>query len=116
MKSHSPKRRKQAVHVARPAIWPSSACQPNSARDKAELLIVEDDVASVEGSGVVARVAGADERSAAEGCGEEQRIVLSCSDIDETSKFSGVEGSGGSSDAMARRESYLWRRLAIAVA
>lgn len=38
MKSHRPRRRKQELHVARPAIWSVSACQPNIASMKASRL------------------------------------------------------------------------------
>ena len=38
MKSQRPSRRKQELQVARPAMWPVSACQPNIARIKASRL------------------------------------------------------------------------------
>lgn len=38
LKSQRPRRRKQAVHVARPMTWFASACQPRRARARAEVL------------------------------------------------------------------------------
>lgn len=38
LKSQRPRRRKQAVQVARPITWPASACQPRRARARAEVL------------------------------------------------------------------------------
>lgn len=38
LKSQRPRRRKQAVQVARPTTWPSSACQPKRERARAEVL------------------------------------------------------------------------------
>lgn len=89
LKSQRPRRRKQAVQVARPMTWPaSSACQPKRERERAE--------------GLRGGVEGGELKG---GSGEGGwRRGDSFWEIEERLKFSGVEGLGGSSDAMASRD------------
>lgn len=97
LKSQRPRRRKQAVQVARPMTWSGSACQPVRARARAEVLIRDGEVVSLAGGfgGVVEGLSSGDGgyRSGDRFCA-----------IEGTSKPGGVEGSGGSSEAMATRE------------
>lgn len=91
LKSQRPRRRKQAVQVARPMTWPaSSACQPKRERARAEGLRGGGGGGEV---GDVVLVAGG-------GC----RSGESFWDMEERLKVEGVEGSGGSSEAMATRD------------
>ncbi len=53
MKSHRPRRRKQAAQPARPGIVDGSACQPNMASVKAETSIGARVSEAVEGVGVL---------------------------------------------------------------
>ena len=102
LKSQSPKRRKQAVHVASPDICPSSACQPKRARVNAAVLT---------GSGEAVPAIVSDEQCTAAlapsvesfGRSEQMRGATSVY-VSETSKPSGVEGSVGSSEAMVRSD------------
>ena len=102
LKSQSPKRRKQAVQVASPDIWPSSACQPKRARVNAAVLTGSD-------GGVQAIVS--DEQctaslppSAGSFGGDEHMRGATRASMSEISKPSGFEGSVGSSEAIVRRD------------
>lgn len=89
LKSQRPRRRKQAVQVARPAMWPCSACQPKRERARAEGLILLG-VVSVGEEGVGVEVGGVDgmgERGS--GDGGWKRGDSFC-DVEERSKASGV--------------------------
>lgn len=107
LKSQRPRRRKQAVQVARPTTWPSSACQPKRERARAELL-----GSLLEGGGGVMVVVvvsaggfGGVDGVLVGGSGDRGwRRGASFCEIEERWKSSGVEGSGGSSEAMATRD------------
>ncbi len=109
LKSQRPRRRKQAGQVARPATWPGSACQPKRARARAEGL--GEGLVMGEGGVVVVVVSTGGSVGVEGGGGEEggsgdggwRRGARFCEMV-ERSKPSGVEGSGGSSEAMATRE------------
>lgn len=109
LKSQRPKRRKQAVQVARPMTWLASACQPRRARARAEVLRGDGGVVlAVAVVVVVVSLAGGfgGLGGVVEGGSEDggwRRGDRSC-EIEERSKSGGVEGSGGSSEAMATRE------------
>ncbi len=95
LKSQRPRRRKQAVQVARPMTWSASACQPRSARARAEVLRVV--VVGVSSGGFGGGVEGG-----SGDCGW-RRGVRFC-ESEERSRAAGVERSGGSSEDMATRE------------
>lgn len=102
LKSQRPRRRKQAVQVARPAMWPCSACQPKRERARAEgLLLLLLVVVVVVVAGGFGGVDGVGEEGSGDGG---WRRGDSFCDVEERSKTSGVEGSGGSSEDMATRD------------
>ena len=102
LKSQRPRRRKQAVQVARPTTWPSSACQPKRARARAESLMLLLFVSMREGVvGVPAVGFGGFDGGA--GDGGRREGASSCW-IEDRLKPSGVEGFGGSSEAMAAKD------------
>ena len=103
LKSQSPKRRKQAVHVASPDICPSSACQPNRASVNAAVLT---------GSGEAVQAIVSDEQctaglapSVGSFDGDEQIRGATRDCMSKMSRPSGVEGSVGSSEAIVRSDS-----------
>ncbi len=104
LKSQRPRRRKQAGQVARPATWPGSACQPKRERARAEGFgLGEGGVVVVVSAGGSAGVEGGGGEEGGSGDGGWRRGARFCEMV-ERSKLSGVEGSGGSSEAMAMRE------------
>lgn len=112
MKSQRPRRRKQELQVARPGMWPVSACQPNMARRRASRFMggeggervgeggLEEGTVAVDGVGV--------------GFGGWTIVVIS-GWYSERSKKGGVERLVGRSAAIASRDSYRWRRLEMAL-
>lgn len=93
LKSQRPRRRKQAVQVARPMTWPaSSACQPKRERARAEGL--RGGGGEAFGGVVIVVVAGG-------GCMRGESFW----DMEGRSNSVGAEGLGGSSEAMATRDS-----------
>ena len=102
MKSQRPSRRKQAVQVARPTTWPSSACQPKRARARAGmLLLMREGCVVVVSAGGFGGLDGVVEGGSGEGGWK--RGASFC-EIEGRSKSSGVEVSGGISEAMATRD------------
>lgn len=110
LKSQRPRRRKQAVQVARPMTWLASACQPRRARARAEVLRGDRGVVLAVAAVVVvvSSLAGGFRGlgGVVEGFSEDggwRRGSRSC-EIEERSKSGGGKGSGGSSETMATRE------------
>ena len=100
LKSQRPRRRKQAVQVARPMTWPASACQPKRERARAELLLLREGGVVVSAGGF----GGVDEVDEGESGDDGGRRGASFWEVEERSKPSGVEGSGGSSEAMVTKD------------
>lgn len=99
LKSQRPSRRKQALQVARPEMWPSSASQPNNARARAELLRIG---AGWDSGGGSEDCVGLDGLASVRGFSQGGfRRNNSCSCIFDSSRVSGMDGSGGNSEAIA---------------
>ncbi len=105
LNSQRPSRRKQAVQVARPEMWPSSASQPKSARERADALRIGEIAIS---RGEFEDCDGVDGLASARGSAEGGcRRGSICSCMLERSKASGTDGFGGNSEAMTTRDRYL---------